>query len=151
MEDELLLITPRQFEVDHLSASQFVASSLLMREQGSGSRRVVESALEKAGFKLKSFKKIIELDSTEAIKSAVEAGFGIGFVSRWAISKELELGTLKVAQVTGLKITRNFSLVTRTGPEPQGPAGALREFALGRARLLSDVPQKPLSASSHHR
>ena len=151
MEDELLLITPRQFEVDHLSASQFLASSLLMREQGSGSRRVVESALEKAGFKLKSFKKIIELDSTEAIKSAVEAGFGIGFVSRWAISKELELGTLKVAQVTGIKITRHFSLTTRTGPEPQGPAGAFRAFALARARLLSDAPQRPLSASRSRR
>jgi len=142
MEDELVLITPRQFELDHLSGSQFLASNLLMREQGSGSRRVVETALEKAGFKLKSFKKVIDLDSTEAIKSAVEAGLGIGFVSRWAISKELELGTLKVAQASGIKITRHFALVTRTGPEPHGPAGALREFALSRARHLSDARGK---------
>ena len=89
MEDELVLITARNFESDHLSRSEFVASSLLMREQGSGSRRVVETALEKAGFKLKSFNKVMDLDSTEAIKSAVEAGLGVGFVSRWAISKEL--------------------------------------------------------------
>jgi len=143
MEDELVLITPRQFELDHLSGSQFVASDLLMREQGSGSRRVVETALEKAGFKLKSFKKVIDLDSTEAIKSAVEAGLGIGFVSRWAISKELELGTLKVAQASGVKVTRHFALVTRTGPEPHGPAGALREFALSRARDISDARLKP--------
>jgi len=144
MEDELVLITPRQFELDRLSGSQFIASDLLMREQGSGSRRVVEAALEKAGFKLKSFKKVIDLDSTEAIKSAVEAGLGIGFVSHWAISKELELGTLKVAQVSAVKITRHFALVTRTGPEPHGPAGALREFALGRGRLLSNARRKPL-------
>jgi DNA-binding transcriptional LysR family regulator len=139
MEDELVLITPRQFEMDHLSGSQFMASNLLMREHGSGSRRVVETALEKAGFKLKSFNKVIDLDSTEAIKSAVEAGLGIGFVSRWAISKELELGTLKVAQASGVKISRRFALVTRTGPEPHGPAGALREFALSHGRLLSDA------------
>jgi len=144
MEDELALITPRQFEQDHLSGSQFMASDLLMREQGSGSRRVVEAALEKAGFKLKSFKKVIDLDSTEAIKSAVEAGLGIGFVSHWAISKELELGTLKVAQVSAVKITRHFALVTRTGPEPRGPAGALREFALSRGRLLSNTRRNPL-------
>ena len=144
MKDELVLITPGQFELDQLSASQFVASALLMREQGSGSRRVVENALEKAGFKLKSFKKIIDLDSTEAIKSAVEVGLGVGFVSRWAISKELELGTLKVAHVSGITITRDFALITRTGPEPHGPAGALREFALGRARLLTKVRRKPL-------
>jgi DNA-binding transcriptional LysR family regulator len=144
MEDELVLITPRNFEFDHLSRAQLLTLSLLMREQGSGSRRVVETALAKAGFKLKSFKRVMDLDSTEAIKSAVEAGLGVGFVSRWAISKELELGSLKVAQVSGLQITRHFTLVSRTGPPAQGPAGALRAFALGRARLLSNAAQKPL-------
>ena len=57
MQDELVLITPPAFESDHMSRDQLVASNLLMREHGSGSRRVVEIALEKAGFKLKSFKK----------------------------------------------------------------------------------------------
>jgi DNA-binding transcriptional LysR family regulator len=151
MEDELVLIVPRQSEFDHLSQSQFLESILLIREQGSGSRRVVEMALEKAGFKLKSFKKVIDLDSTEAIKSAVEAGLGIGFVSSWAISKELELGTLKVAQLTGVRIVRHFALVTRTGPEPHGPAGALREFALGRARILSGAGRKPLPGGGSSR
>ena len=151
MDDELVLITPLEFETDHLSQSQLLKSSLLMREHGSGSRRVVEKALEKAGLKLKSFHKIIELDSTEAIKSAVESGLGLGFVSRWAISKELELGALKVAQVSGLTITRRFSFITRTGPEPQGPAGALRAFALGRARLLSSVPRKALRTRDSNR
>jgi DNA-binding transcriptional LysR family regulator len=151
MQDELVLITPRHFEGDHLSESQFLTSSLLMREQGSGSRRVVETALEKAGFKLKSFRKVMELDSTEAIKSAVEAGLGIAFVSRWAITKELELGTVKVGQVSGVKITRDFGLIARTGPEPHGPAGALRDFALARARLLSNTPRKSLQTRDSSR
>jgi len=42
MEDELVLITPPHFQDDHLPRAQFVESTLLMREQGSGSRRVVE-------------------------------------------------------------------------------------------------------------
>ena len=140
MEDQLVLVTPQDFDPDHLSRSQFLALNLLMREPGSGSRRVVEAALEKAGFKLKSFKRVMDLDSTEAIKSAAEAGLGVGFVSRWAISKELELSTLKVAQVSGVRVTRHFRCISRTGPEPQGPAGALRTFVLGRARLLSSAP-----------
>jgi LysR family transcriptional regulator, transcriptional activator of the cysJI operon len=141
MEDELVLITARDSEPDRFSRSQLLASNLLMREQGSGSRKVVEMALEKAGFKLKRFKKVMDLDSTEAIKSAVEAGLGVGFVSRWAISKELELGALKIAQVSALRITRHFTLVSRTGPEPHGLAAAFRTFALGRARILSSVPR----------
>jgi LysR family transcriptional regulator, transcriptional activator of the cysJI operon len=144
MEDELVLITPPSSDSDRLAPSQFLAASLLMREQGSGSRHVVELALEKAGFKLKAFKKVMELDSTEAIKSAVEVGLGVGFVSRWAIAKELELGTLKVAEVKGVRATRHFTLISRTGPQLQGAAGALRAFALGRARLLSHPAQKPM-------
>jgi DNA-binding transcriptional LysR family regulator len=149
MQDELVLIMPRAFASDHMSHDQLLASNLLMREQGSGSRRVVELALEHAGLKLKSFKHVMDLDSTEAIKSAVEVGLGIGFVSRWAISKELELGALKVVDVPGLKIARHFSLISRTGPEPQGPAAAFRTFAMERARLLADPARKrPRSAKS---
>ncbi|HEX4786402.1 MAG TPA: LysR substrate-binding domain-containing protein [Candidatus Sulfotelmatobacter sp.] len=142
MQDELVLIVPPEYESDSVSRAELLASSLLMREQGSGSRRVVEIALEKNRLKLKSFKKVMNLDSTEAIKSAVEAGLGVGFVSRWAISKELELGALKVAKVAGLAMARQFSLISRTGPEPQGPAAAFRTFALGRARLLLNTPRK---------
>jgi len=149
MQDELVLILPRAFASDRMSREQLLASNLLMREQGSGSRRVVERALDGASLKLKSFKHVMDLDSTEAIKSAVEVGLGIGFVSRWAISKELELGALKVAEVPGLKMARHFSLISRTGPEPQGPAAAFRTFALERARLLAAPARKrPRSAKS---
>lgn len=141
MEDELVLITGREFPLERLSRPQLLACTLLMREQGSGSRRVVEHALEKTGFKLKAFPKVIDLDSTEAIKSAVEAGLGVGFVSRWAVAKELEFNTLKVAHVAGLHILRNFSLITPAGPEPKGPAAALRSFTLARARQLSRAPR----------
>jgi DNA-binding transcriptional LysR family regulator len=143
MEDELVLIAPPQFENGRMSREQLTSASLLMREQGSGSRRVVETALEKAGIKLKAFHHVMNLDSTEAIKSAVEAGLGVGFVSRWAISKELELGALKVVNVAGVRVARSFSLILSTGPEPQGPVGAFRNFALQRARLLSGSMRKP--------
>ena len=149
MQDELVLIVPPGFASDHMSRAQLLASNLLMREQGSGSRRVVEIALDKAGLKLKSFKNVMDLDSTEAIKSAVEVGLGVGFVSRWAISKELELGALKVAAIAGLKADRHFSLISRTGPGPQGPAAAFRTFALERARLLANTARKrPRSTKS---
>jgi DNA-binding transcriptional LysR family regulator len=151
MEDEMVLIVPADFAFDRLSRDQLLSASLLMREQGSGSRRVVETALEKAGFKLKSFKNVMNLDSTEAIKSTVEAGLGIGFVSRWAISKELELRLIKVAEVAGLRITRQFTLVSRTGPEPPGACGAFREFALARARILSTTPKQLARSRSSRR
>lgn len=143
MQDELVLIAPPELVNKYFNVQQLMDSNLLMREQGSGSRRVVETTFKKAGLKLKSFRNVMNLDSTESIKSAVEAGLGVGFVSRWAISKELELGVLKVAEVRGLRMMRQFSLVSCIGPEPQGPAGAFRAFAMARGRLLANGCRKP--------
>ena len=53
---------------------------------------MIEMALERQSVKRKSLQIVImELDSTEAIKSAVDAGLGVGFVSRWAIAKDMRL------------------------------------------------------------
>ena len=142
VEDDLVLITPPHFQFKRLSRSELVGLTLLLRELGSGSRRVVESSLEKAGLKLKSFRKVMELDSTEVIKSAVEVGLGVGFVSRWAITNELELGVLKITQVDGIRVTRHFTLVSRTGPEPQGLVDAFRTFTLRRTPHISKIRKK---------
>jgi DNA-binding transcriptional LysR family regulator len=125
-----------------VSHGQLIASTLLLREPGSGSRRVVEAALRKAHLKLNLFKNVIELDSTEAIKSAAEAGLGLGFVSYCAINKELELQSLKSVEVEGVRIARHYSVVSLTGPGPSSAAGAFRAFALDRARYLSKPPWK---------
>jgi DNA-binding transcriptional LysR family regulator len=137
LEDEMVLIAPANAEMERLTSEHLRSTHLLMREQGSGSRRVIELALGKAGIKTKNFAGVMALDSSESIKSAVEAGLGVGFVSRWAIAKELELGILKVVEVPGLRVTRSFSLARRTGPMPQGPAGCFRSFAIDRVRALS--------------
>jgi DNA-binding transcriptional LysR family regulator len=95
---------------------------------GSGTRRVVEAALKAAGIQMKHTRVVMELDSTEAIKSAVEAGLGVGFVSRRAIQKEIKLDTLREAHITKLGIQRMFAIIYPRGPEPRGAAGVFLRF-----------------------
>ena len=113
---------------------------LLLRERGSGSRRVVERALKQAGLPLKSLNVAMELDSTEAIISGVEAELGAGFVSRWAISKVLRLGTVRVARIRDLRIVRDFSFVCLAGAEAGGTAEAFQRFALSAVAPVKSVP-----------
>ena len=113
-----------------ISAAELGTVPLLLRERGSGSRRVVERALKQAGLPLKSLKVAMELDSTEAIISGVEAELGVGFVSRWAVGKVLRLGSVKVVKVVGLRIVREFSFVHVAGAEASGAAAAFQRFAL---------------------
>ena len=139
MEDQMVLVVPASHEwADHeLAVEALRGAPLLMREFGSGSRRVVEAALTKAGLKKNDWKTTMELDSTEGLLSAVEAGLGITFVSRWAVRNQLTLGTLRLARVKGLRLSRMFSLAYPTGPEPAGNAGAFRRLVLGRSLELS--------------
>ena len=104
---------------------------LLLRERGSGSRRVVERALKKVGLPLRSLSVAMELDSTEAIISGVEAELGVGFVSRCAVGKVLRLGSVRIAAVDGLEILRDFSFVRLAGTEPTGTASSFQRFAAG--------------------
>src|SRR6266404_725975 len=95
--DEIVVVVPSKHEwVGHqVEVQQLCKAPLILREKGSGTRRVVEAALKAAGIQMKHTRIIMELDSTEAIKSAVEAGLGVGFVSRRAIQKEVKLDTLR--------------------------------------------------------
>jgi DNA-binding transcriptional LysR family regulator len=137
LEDELVLIASTAHELAErnlISCSELAAIPLLMRERGSGTRDVIEMELSRKGVKRSSLHIVMELDSTEAIKSAVEAGLGIGFVSRWAIAKDLRLdNSFRIVEVEGLCIKRKFLLAYAAGPEPQGLAQEFRRFLFSRA------------------
>lgn len=119
---------------ESVACAELGTAPLLMRERGSGSRRVVEMALERHGVKRSALKIAMELDSMEAIKSAVEAGLGIGFASRCAIAKDLRLNhSIRAVQVDGLKIRREFLLAYPAGPKAAGVAHEFRKFVLAHA------------------
>jgi DNA-binding transcriptional LysR family regulator len=137
LEDELVLIVSTAHELaqrNMISCAELTSTPLLMRERGSGTRRVIEMALERLGVKRNSLEIVMELDSSEAIKSAVEAGLGIGFVSRWAIAKDLRLdNSFKIVEVNGLRIRREFLIAFASTPEPQNLAREFRRFLLAHA------------------
>ena len=130
--DEIVLVVPAAHEWaerGYVAPSELTAAPVLMRERGSGTRYVVEMALEKHGVKPSSLRIVMELDSTEAIKSAVEAGLGVGFISKWAIAKDARAGSgFHAVEVEGLRIRREFLIVFAQGPEPQGAAREFRRF-----------------------
>lgn len=136
LEDELVLIASTAHEWAErtfVSLSDLCSSPLLMRERGSGTRRVIEMALERHGIKRNLMHIVMELDSTEAIKSAVEAGLGVGFVSRWAIAKDLRLdSSFKIVEIEGIRIKREFLVTYLKGPGPQGSAHHFLRFLISR-------------------
>jgi DNA-binding transcriptional LysR family regulator len=142
MEDHMVCVVPsgHEWADEQIDLQQLAQASMVTRELGSGSRRIVEQALQQAGVEVKKLRIAMTFDSTEGLLSAVEAGLGIAFVSRWAVRNQLALGTLKVARVRDLNLSRMFSLATVAGPEPAGVPGLFQRFVLKRAEELAPRP-----------
>lgn len=136
LEDELVLLAPAAHEwaeQQQIAPADLAAAPLLMRERGSGTRQIIELALERHHLRRGSLNVVMELDSTEAIKSAVEAGLGVGFVSRWAIARDARLGpAFRIVEIRGLRLRRHFVVIAPKRPEISGPAAEFRNFVLER-------------------
>ena len=114
MQDELLVILPFNHPLavkKNLTLKELASLPFVLREKGSGTREVMESALTRAGLDLSTLKTVMELGNTQAVIGAVEAGLGATILSGLAVSKEIQLKTVKTCKVSNVSIVRNFSLI----------------------------------------
>lgn len=139
MEDHMVCVVPagHEWADEDVPLDALLQADILTRELGSGSRRIVEQAMEAAGIHVRDLNLRMTFDSTEGLLTAVEAGLGIAFVSRWAVRSQLALGTLRIARIRGLKLARMFSVALPSGPEPTGLTGSFHRFVLERAEQLA--------------
>lgn len=91
-----------------LSDRDLIDAAWIVREPGSGTRQAFERAMHGI---LGELNIVLELQHTEAIKSAVEAGLGVGCVSRIALQEAFQYRTLVPCQVPQRDFHRSFYLV----------------------------------------
>lgn len=126
--DELrLVVAPGHPFADRRSPvtrKELAASQLVVREQGSGTRDVLERAL--GGF---DHSDVLELDSNAAVKISVASGAGCTVISQLAVTAELADGRLVEVPVEGLHLRRLLHMVTRRDYRPNDVATLLARLA----------------------
>jgi DNA-binding transcriptional LysR family regulator len=75
-------------------------------------RKFIDSILIQNHIEIKQFNIVMELNSIEAIKTAVSLGIGVAFVSSFAIEKEIEFKTLEIINIENIKISHTLSIIT---------------------------------------
>lgn len=65
--------------------------------------------------KVEDLNVVAEVGSTTAVKEAVRSGLGCGIISELSVRSDLEKGDLKIVDVEGLEILRDFFVVLRKG------------------------------------
>jgi DNA-binding transcriptional LysR family regulator len=111
LEDELVIVAAashRFAKLREIPLEDLAAEPLVVRESGSGTRRVSEEHLQAAGLRLDQLRIAAELTGIEAIKAAVEAGLGVSILSNATLAKERALGTLIARPPAGARIRRSI-------------------------------------------
>lgn len=114
VKDELVVIVPTFHpwaKRKDISILEIIKEPFIFREEGSGTRQIIEKYLALNGISVQNMKITTVLGSTVAIKEAVESGLGISILSRWSVRKEKKYGTLKLLSIKEEKIMRDFSLI----------------------------------------
>ena len=75
-------------------------------------RKLIDNILTENNIRTKQFNVIMQLNSIEAIKTAVSLGLGAAFISSSAIEKEIELETIEIVTIENIKITRTLCIIT---------------------------------------
>jgi len=112
--DELVLVVApdhRWSKLDELTPEALREGELLLREQGSGIREVIEHALVLHGVQVHP---LFTLPDNEAIKQMVISGVGAAIVSALAVQRELVSGDLVRIPIAGIVLHPQLSLVRRT-------------------------------------
>lgn len=115
--DKLVIITPNTPEYQALKEqeSQGVAwlkkESIILREEGSGTRKEAEKQLKKAGISMGELNIIASIDNQETIKRSVRQGMGISILSQLAAAEEVETGHMLAFSIPEADEGRDINLV----------------------------------------
>jgi DNA-binding transcriptional LysR family regulator len=132
--DQVILVCPpgHRFAGRTVTLDEVREETLILMQEGAGVRQIVEDGLRRQGVRLRDLDVRLELGLQESVRHAVEAGYGVTFISRTAVESQLAAGTLAEARVEGLDATREISLASATGRARTRVADAFVEFARSR-------------------
>lgn len=113
MEDELVLVCSSDHHwvkagVKSIQIEQIQAEPIVFREEGSGTRNVIERLFLQHQLTVSPSH---VLNNTEAIKRIVAANIGVAFLSKAAVRDELNSGKLVEIIIEGVTVSRHFNII----------------------------------------
>lgn len=111
MADRLVVIAPNTApyrDMNSISIDFLKSSKMILREEGSGTRKIFEQALHQQNISIDGFNVVAYIENTETIKQCVRLGLGLSIVSELSIADEVNFNFLKKIEIEGLDLCRNF-------------------------------------------
>jgi len=141
VEDELTLIIPKSHpfatkKQKSINKDELYHLNFITLNPNSTIRKFIDNILIQNHIETNQLNIIMQLNSIEAIKTAVSLGLGAAFVSSSAIEKEIELKTIEIIKIENIKITRTLSIITN----PECYQSKAFEFFYNELCALKTIP-----------
>lgn len=130
-----------------VSLDDLVKQPFILREPGSGTRKVIARILERSGLQEKDLQEVAEIGSTAAVKEAVKAGIGISILSKRAVLDDVACGSLFTVDLQQHDLHRPFYLIQRKNRELSPVASAFVDYLKNKKNkkgtdLFSIIPPR---------
>ncbi|HJX31317.1 MAG TPA: selenium metabolism-associated LysR family transcriptional regulator [Thermodesulfobacteriota bacterium] len=138
VQDELVLIvfpSSSWGKMKSITLEKLQEIPFVLREEGSGTRMVMEKSLREHGFDSGHLNVIMRLGSTTAVIQAIKSGIGCSILSRRAVQENLNNGTLKTVAIEKIKTFRDFYIVLRRGKTKSPLCEAFLKFLIEKAKF----------------
>jgi len=133
MTDELVVAVPPRHALARkksIPLSSLAKEPFILREEGSGTRRIMTEKLSLAGLSLNALKTAAVVGSSDAVRQSVKAGLGISILSRRALLDDISDGRIAALRITGVKMERTFSVILLKGRSKTPLCRTFLEFML---------------------
>jgi DNA-binding transcriptional LysR family regulator len=136
LRDSIVLACPPEHPLagHTVSLSDVLGETLIVRESGSGSRRLVESFLEGENLTLGAFSRVLEIGNIVAIKRLVARGVGLAFLYERSISADLSTGALSRIDFRHGDLSHDFAFVCLKDSLYESEYRAFLDYCRGSVR-----------------
>jgi len=129
--DLITVIVPRNHPFvsrEKILPDELLGEPIIMREETSGTRKIVLSELASHDISLDDLNNFMEVGNAEAIVRTVAAGYGISFVSKLAAACAIERGNVIAVPVEGINLVRTIYMIRKLLKESHRPSDAFWGF-----------------------
>jgi len=112
--EDFILVAPNSHPLtrrEEIYLEDIRNQKIIVRENGSGSRNVLERALFDKNITLDNFESIIEIGNVNLMKTLVRDGIGLSFMYRDSVRTEIDAGDLVELKVKDFRVQREFNFL----------------------------------------
>ena len=140
VKDELVLVSrsnapwakQRSITFEKLKEIPFIS-----REEGSGTRMIMEKTLKRQGFDVAQLHTVMTLGSTTAVIQAIKSGVGCSIVSLRSVREDMDKRILKPIPIKNTKFTRDFYLINRRGKTPSSLCQVFFDYLQKKSKMTN--------------